>query len=158
MNYRYSKGLSIIEVLISMVILSIGVLALSILQLSSMQNTQGGHMRSQASMLAYDIIDAMRANPDGVIDGNYSTGFQAAVAVATTCYGAEANCTTEQLAAADLNRWRTVLGVNLPSGQGQIVTAVVPGSAPTATVTVQWTDPYSAEDGAEQVTLQALLQ
>ena len=166
MNYRNTQGFSIVEVLVSMVILSIGVLALSVLQLSSMQNTQGGHMRSQASMLAYNIVDAMRANPTGVANGNYSITFaesyEAAAAgeasVGVDCYGAEADCSAAQMAASDLDRWNTVLGAYLPSGQGQIVTVIANDSIPRATVSVQWVDPYSAEAGPEQVSLEVLIQ
>ena len=168
MNQRNSKGFSIVEVLVSMVILSIGVLALSVLQLSSMQNTQGGHMRSQATMLAYDIIDAMRANRPGVEAGAYamvmqqdddpgqSAGNDGSMAI--TCYGIEANCSATQMAAADLARWRTVLGTQLPSGAGQIVTAAGGAGSPSASVTVSWIDPYSAGSRVERVTLQALIQ
>ena len=153
-----SRGFSIIEVLVAMVILSVGVLALSVLQLSSMQNTQGGHMRSQATMLAYDIIDAMRANPPALLAGNYSMNFEDEIPQGLSCYGIEANCTTAQIAAADLGRWRRSLATSLPSGSGQIVTAGAGMPIPQATVTVSWIDPYSADSGVEQVTLQAFIQ
>ena len=66
-----TKGFTIIEVLVSMVILSIGVLSLGVLQLSAMQNTQGGYLRSQATILTYDIIDSMRANIPAVTGDDY---------------------------------------------------------------------------------------
>ena len=52
MNTGKSKGFTIIEVLIAMVILAVGVLGLGVMQLTSLQNTQSGQMRSQASILA----------------------------------------------------------------------------------------------------------
>lgn len=158
MTKQYSKGFSIIEVLVSMVILSVGVLALSVLQLSSMQNTQGGHMRSQATLLAYDIVDAMRANVPAVTNNDYKIGFQDTVPEATNCIGLEANCSPAQLASGDLNRWRTVLGIYLPGGTGQVETTAAGGAIATATVTVQWIDPYSADQGPEQVVLQAAIR
>ena len=142
-----------------MVILSIGILALSVLQLSSLQNTSGGHMRSQANLLAYDIIDAMRANPPAVAADAYELELDADTPQGVDCYGIEANCTTAQLAVADLNRWRTVLATYLPNGTGQVVTNGGGGGVvASATVTVQWTDPYSANDGPEQISLQAFIQ
>ena len=158
MTIKFSKGFSIVEVLVSMVILSVGVLALSVLQLSSLQNTQGGHMRSQATMLAYDIIDAMRANSPAVVNNDYALGLQEVTPQAIDCYGMDANCTPTDIANSDLNRWRTVLGMYLPGGTGQIETNAVGGAIATAVVTVQWTDPYSAGDGAEQVVLQAAIR
>ena len=158
MTRQYSKGFSIVEVLVSMVILSVGVLALSVLQLSSLQNTQGGHMRSQATLLAYDIVDAMRANVPGVVNGNYRMALGSDIPQAVNCYGMEANCLPNDLATSDLNRWRTVLATYLPGGTGQIVTNAAGGAIATATVTVQWLDPYSAEDGPEQVVLQAAIR
>ncbi len=149
---RYSKGFTIIEVLVSMVILSIGVLGLGVLQMTSMQNTQGGHMRAQATILAYDIVDAMRANVPAVTAGDYDLSLATATPGAVNCYGLAANCATNQMADSDLSRWRTVLGNYLPSGNGQISTLDLGGTT-RATITVTWLDPYSAENGNEQLIL-----
>jgi len=135
-----------------MVILSIGVLGLGLLQLTALQNTQGGHLRSQASILAYDIIDSMRANSLAVTDGDYRITFAAATPATVNCYGSGADCATNQMAASDLNRWRTLLDNYLPAGNGQVELLDL-GSTTQATVTVQWLDPYSAESGNEQVVL-----
>ena len=118
MLIKKTNGFTIIEVLITMVILSIGVLGLGLLQLTAMQNTQGGYLRSQAAILAYDIIDSMRANIPAVSAGNYGLAFTAATPAAVDCYGLAANCTTLQMASSDLNRWRTVLATYMPSGNG----------------------------------------
>ncbi len=147
-----TKGFTIIEVLVSMVILSIGVLSLGVLQLSAMQNTQGGYLRSQATILTYDIIDSMRANIPAVTDGDYRVTFAAATPAAVNCYGSVANCTTQQMATSDLNRWRTVLASYLPSGNGQVATVDL-GDTTQVTVAVTWVDPYSAESGTEQIVL-----
>ena len=152
MTIKNSQGFTIIEVLVSMVILSIGVLALGVLQLSAMQNTQGGYQRSQATILAYDIIDSMRANTPGAAAGNYNLAIAAATPGAVNCNGAAANCNNQQIATSDLNRWRTVLGNYLPTGTGGVGTAVV-GGLVQVTVTVQWFDPFSAEGGNEQLVL-----
>jgi type IV pilus assembly protein PilV len=152
MNIKNSSGFTIIEVLISMVILSIGVLGLGILQLTALQNTQGGHLRTQASILAYDIIDSMRANITSVTGGDYSITFGAATPGTVNCYGLDADCTTNQMATSDLNRWRILLDNYLPAGNGQVELLDLGGTTQ-VTVTVQWLDPYSAESGNEQVVL-----
>ncbi len=147
------NGFTIIEVLVTMVVLSIGVLGLGLLQLTAMQNTQGGYLRSQAAILAYDIIDSMRANIPAVTAGNYGLTPAAATPAAVDCYGLAANCTTVQMASSDLNRWRTVLATYMPSGNGQVTTVDLGGGTTQVTVAVVWIDPYSAESGNEQVVL-----
>ena len=78
MHRNKAKGFTIVEVLVSLLILSIGVLALGVLQIASIQNTQGGYMRTQATFLAYDMIDSMRANIPAVTNGNYNLTFATA--------------------------------------------------------------------------------
>jgi type IV pilus assembly protein PilV len=152
MYTKKSQGFTIIEVLVSMVILSIGVLALGMLQLSALQNTQGGYQRSQATILAYDIIDSMRANIPSVTAGDYGLAIGAQTPAAVNCNGVAANCTTTQMATSDLNRWRTVLSNYLPIGNGSVATVDVAGLTQ-VTVTIQWLDPFSAEGGNEQLVL-----
>ncbi len=152
MTIKNSKGFTIIEVLVAMVILSIGVLGLGVLQLTSVQNTQGGYLRSQATILAYDMIDSMRANIPAVASGDYRITFAQATPVAADCYGLGANCTTDQMATSDLSRWRTLLGNYLPAGSGQVTTLNI-GFTTQVIVAVTWIDPYSAESGNEQLVL-----
>jgi type IV pilus assembly protein PilV len=156
MTIKNSKGFTIIEVLIAMVILSVGVLSLGVLQLSALQNTHGGQMRSQATILGYDIIDSMRVNIPAVTGGDYRIALDAATPDAANCYGAAANCTTDQMAASDLRRWRTVLGNYLPSGSGQVETTDI-GGATQVSVAITWVDPFSAESGNERLVLVAEL-
>ncbi len=152
MLIKNSKGFTIVEVLVAMVILSIGVLSLGLLQLTAVQNTQGGHMRSQATILAYDMIDSMRANIPAVASGAYNITFAQPTPVADDCYGLGANCTTVQMATSDLSRWRNVLGNYLPAGSGQVTTLNI-GITTQVIVAVTWIDPYSAESGNEQLVL-----
>ena len=152
MLIKNSKGFTIVEVLVAMVILSIGVLSLGLLQLTAVQNTQGGHMRSQATILAYDMIDSMRANIPAVANGDYRILFAQATPVTVDCYGTLANCTTGQMATSDLNRWRNVLANYLPAGSGQVSTVNI-GITTQVIVAITWVDPYSAESGNEQLVL-----
>ncbi|HLE93281.1 MAG TPA: type IV pilus modification protein PilV, partial [Sulfuricaulis sp.] len=56
------RGFSLIEVLVALLVLSIGLLGLAALQTTSLQYNTGSYFRTQATFLAYDIIDRMRAN------------------------------------------------------------------------------------------------
>jgi type IV pilus modification protein PilV len=62
MGYR-QQGLTIIELLISLIIITIGLLGLAGLQLSSARGNHGAYQRSQASLLAQDLIERIRVNP-----------------------------------------------------------------------------------------------
>jgi len=152
MNINKSKGFTIVEVLVAMVIMAIGVLGLGVLQLTSLQNTQSGQMKSQASILAYGIIDSMRTNSTSVTAGNYTLALDAETPEAANCYGAEADCTAQQMATSDVNHWRTALDTSLPSGTGGIGIADL-GTSTLVTITISWIDPYSAADGNEQIVL-----
>lgn len=152
MNIKKSKGFTIVEVLVAMIILAIGVLGLGILQISSIQNTRGGQLRSQATILAYDIVDSMRANLPAVTAGNYNAANRVVSNGATQCYGTASNCSVEEMANADIDRWRASLRLGLPpSGFGTLTTTDI-GNTTLVNVTVSWSDPNNT-DAFEQITV-----
>lgn len=51
-----------IEVLVAIMILSVGLLGLAGLQSAGLTHNQSANSRSSASMLAYGLLDSMRAN------------------------------------------------------------------------------------------------
>jgi type IV pilus assembly protein PilV len=58
-----SKGFSLIEILIALVILSISLLALAALMVTTTQNNSfGGHM-TEAATFAQDMLERLRASP-----------------------------------------------------------------------------------------------
>lgn len=156
MNATDSKGFTIIEVLISLVILAIGLLGFAVLQIASMQNTQGGYLRAQATLLAYDVIDRMRANIIGVSAGNYDIALADPAPGGTSCLGAGANCNVAEMGQFDVSQWRASLAAYLPNGNGSIAADDL-GTTTLVTVNVQWIDPYSANQGVEQLDLVAEL-
>ncbi len=66
-----SGGFSLVEVMVAMLVLSIGLIGVASLQLTGLHSNQTALIRSQATILASDIIDRMRANPQGVLDDEY---------------------------------------------------------------------------------------
>lgn len=121
-------GFTLIEVLIAVLVLSIGLLGLAGLQAVSIRMNHGAYMRSQATNLAYEIADSMRANR-----GNASTyvGTYATIPCVLT-YNRTTSGTT---GAADIAEWRNRLACLLPSGRGAIA---VPANSQRATITVTW--------------------
>lgn len=65
MNKRHQQGTSLLEVLISVIVLALGLLGFAGLQSVSMKNNHNAYMRSQATVLAADGIDRLRANKVG---------------------------------------------------------------------------------------------
>lgn len=55
-------GMSLIEVLVSLLILGVGLLGAGLIQLNALKYTDSSRMISQASFVAYDMLDRIRAN------------------------------------------------------------------------------------------------
>ena len=64
MTRHRNQGFTLVEALIALLVLSIGLLGVAALQLIALQNNNNAMFRSQATYLAYDIADRMRANRD----------------------------------------------------------------------------------------------
>lgn len=105
-NLVRSKGVGLIEVLVTLLLLSTSLLAIATLQTRSLQFNQSAYLRSQANILAYDIIDRMRVNRDEV--KNYSLNFDDDPPTGST------------LADADMNGWLTQVQALLPDGEAEI--------------------------------------
>lgn len=71
---RKQAGTSLLEVLIAVVVLSVGLLGLAGLQVAGLRVNQGAMQRSQATMLAYDVLDRMRSDRTAALAGKYDVG------------------------------------------------------------------------------------
>ncbi len=72
-NSRFQRGVGLIEVLVAVLILALGLLGMAGLQSKSLRANQSSYARSQAVMLSYYILDAMRADRNAALAGNYNT-------------------------------------------------------------------------------------
>jgi type IV pilus assembly protein PilV len=115
------RGFSMVEVLVTVIVLAIGLLGLAGLQAYGLQNNHGAYIRSQASLLSYDIVDSMRANRNGALNGNYNVDFGDTLAGAGQ-------------AVLDVNRWVQELADTLPNGEGSIQV----DASGAATISVRW--------------------
>ncbi len=120
-------GFSLIEVLIALVVLAIGLLGLATLQMTSLQFNSDAYLRSQATVLVYDIADRMRINMTGVVAGNYTvaseTDANGKVSAYATCGASGDNsceckgattCSVANMATYDLGTWYDRLDKTLP--------------------------------------------
>jgi len=141
------SGFTLIEVLISTLVLAVGLLGLAGLQAASIKNNLSAYNRSQATQLAYDMADRMRANKNESLDpatGNViAAGTYLTVTMAPATAAAQSGCTTTtgctgaQMAQNDLFQWNAALTGTLPSGTGTIT---VVAATRVFTITVNWDD------------------
>ena len=95
-----SRGVTLVELLVTLVILSVGVLGVAGLQVTSMQLTRDVNFRLTAVQLANDVLDRVRINPNQT----YALGVGDVPPVgAVNC--SSTTCTSAQLATYDLARW-----------------------------------------------------
>lgn len=59
---RAQQGMTLIEVLVALLILGVGLLGAAAIQLNALKYTDSSRMLSQASFIAYDMMDRIRAN------------------------------------------------------------------------------------------------
>src|SRR5471032_1686273 len=59
---RHQSGMTLIEVLVAVLILAVGLLGAAVIQLNALKYTDSSRMISQASFIAYDMLDRIRAN------------------------------------------------------------------------------------------------
>jgi len=60
---QHQSGFSLIEVLVTVLILATSLLAVATLQTRSLEYNHSAYLRSQANIIAYDILDRMRLDP-----------------------------------------------------------------------------------------------
>lgn len=102
-------GYSLLEVLIAVIVLSIGILGITGLQLSSKRSNFAAMQRITASLLAQEIIERIRSNPDQLVD---YTNNGAGITLVGNTLGAvdcSAGCTETEIAQFDLYEWEQSL-------------------------------------------------
>ena len=62
---KRQAGMTLIEVLVAALILGLGLLGAASAQINALKYTDSARMSTQASFIAYDMLDRMRANATG---------------------------------------------------------------------------------------------
>jgi len=120
-------GFSLLEVLVAMTLLALGVLGMGGLQLSVLRAQQGSLERTQATLLAEDLLERAWLNPGQ----SYVLGFEAEPPSSVDCQSQ--SCTPAQLRRFDQAQWLQALANALPEGDG-----AVEESGLERRVTVRW--------------------
>ncbi len=145
-----SRGVSLIEVLVAVVIIAVGLLGVAKMQALAMAATRGSSTRSLISIEAASLASAMHANRaywNGV--STTTTQFNANVANGVITASSDAAlpaqnsdcaagvCSKTALAAYDLTAWSTAINAVTPGSTG---TVMCTGAPVACTITVNWTE------------------
>ena len=124
---RKEKGFTLVEVLVALLILAIGILGFAALQVTALRGGTSSHLRSQAVLIAYDVMDRLRANRNAAIAGDYNIADGDGVPVGDG---------TPPLADDDLADWYNTYLSLLPDSGAQIIC----DAEGLCTVTIIWDD------------------
>lgn len=102
---RVQSGFTLFESLVALLVLSVGMLGIAGLLVQGMRYNQDAYVRTQATILAYDMFERMRINGANI----------AAYPVNNMPAGA-CNAGGLTLAQADLRCWRDLVAQSLPGG------------------------------------------
>jgi type IV pilus assembly protein PilV len=120
------RGISLIELLVSLLIFSFGMLGLAGLQTRALSFSQSSMQRSLATSLTDDILDRMRADRANAINNNWDTALT----------DTSSSITGSLLYQTDLKDWKQAVEATLPEGRASVgvdVNGVV-------TIVVEWSD------------------
>jgi len=139
-----SRGFTLVEVMVALVIFSIGLLGLAGLQASGIRSNNLSMSRSMAMIQAYNIADRIRANAAGMANGDYDNVTTTIGGAPTSCIANQ--CTPDQLAAFDIWEWNNFNKKLLPKGRGT-VTRINPAPATLFRITVMWDEDRTGATG-----------
>lgn len=88
------EGTTLIEVLVALLILTVGLLGAAAFQLNALKYTDSARMTSQASFIAYDMMDRIRANSGADYTGTPPTAPNLSVARDQDLYDFTTNIVT----------------------------------------------------------------
>ncbi len=135
---RNQRGVSLLEVMISVLILGIGLLGIAAMQALALRGGQGSLESSQAVMQTTSIAEAMRANRLNA--GNY--------AMAMTCSAGSGGSLAQNDQAAWINALKSTIGV---AGDTSTCGRIEALGNSRYRITVQWDDQRAGGSSTRQV-------
>jgi type IV pilus assembly protein PilV len=140
------RGLSMIEILVTLTIVAFGLLGLLGLQARAISFQKDSFDRKAAAELVAQLAERMRANHLGFLAGSYTTSFEAATATPSAVTTCTAPCTSAQVATRDLDEWRIELRRRIPTGAAYIVWD--PANPSWVNVAIAWAEPQASGNDA----------
>ncbi len=138
------RGVSMIELLVSLLIFSFGMLGLAGLQTRTLTFNQSSLFRSQATALTDDILDRMRADRVNALAGRWDLvdGTTASSITGTALYQ------------TDLKDWKQQVEALLPVGvdntpaSASVTTVTAGADAGTVTIVIKWDETHGQGERA----------
>jgi type IV pilus assembly protein PilV len=127
---RAAKGLTLIEVLVTLVVMSLGLLGVAALQTRGMQANHHAYYYSQASALAYEMAERIRVNPTVLNEYEMTMGESLSHVDCET-----SSCSTTGIAQYDLWEW---VENSLKKRLGESAAASISNSSGTVTIKIRW--------------------
>lgn len=147
MTRRQTKGSTLLEVLIALILLSGGVLSTALLYANSLQYSKMAQTRGMATDIALELADRMRANAGTAYAFADSYDENPAEVEVPACTIPTA-CTPNEIAAIDIAEVRNRLRLSLPGGWLRVQTNA---AADMANIWIMWTDPDAV--GSDETSL-----
>lgn len=129
---RRTRGFTLVEVLVALVVMSVGMLGIAALYLEGLRAGRTAVYRTTAVTLAADMADRIRANRDaGAAYAGTGPGTD------QSCVNGDMDCTPADLAADDWFEWRQRIATQLPEGAAALIN--VSGTGPVNyVIKVEW--------------------
>ena len=143
---KNNRGFTLVEILVTVVIISTALLGLVGLQAAGVRNTIGSYNRTQATHLAYNMADRMRANVAGQATYIALGATPENAAKKANCM-TTAGCTTAEMAENDLYEWHQALQ---DTANGLVKTGKITYTAPVFTIAITWGE--SRDDNRNKTT------
>jgi len=144
---RHSRGFTLLEVLVALVVISVGMLGIAVLYVEGLKAQRTSIFRTSAVNLVADMADRIRVNPDG------TAAYQGAAAD-NGCTNGIVDCTPAQMAAEDLLVWNQNLTGRLPAGATGTIAVTDLGIINQYVITVSWQEAGFADVQTYSVTIQ----
>jgi type IV pilus assembly protein PilV len=182
---RRTRGFSLVEVLVALLVISIGLLGIAKMQALALSNTAGARVRALAAIEADSLSATLQADRNFWSKITGATGLTVTVTTSasaaatitaspsdatltgaidcTTAAGSAAPCTAHKMAAYDLQQWAKHLqevmgGPNGGKAFASVVCSAASGTTPVScTITLIWAESVVAANSSESTSASSAL-
>jgi len=147
---RTQRGISMVEVLVSLIVVAFGLLGLAGLQARSMSFQKDSFDRKAATEVAAQLTERVIANYDGFRTGRYDRTMlpAAATPVAIPACADPMNCSASEIADRDWAMWQIDVRRRLPVSGAYLA---APANSVELTLTLAWQEGQATDGNADPI-------